>query len=128
MGQTQILLIVIGAMVVGISIIVGINLASNFARNANRDAVINDINNIAVYAKQYYHKPVALGGGGNSYINFTTPPHMDTTENGTYFAIGLSGNLLIIIGTGNEIGNDGTTKVRVIGLANPNSVTTLIAN
>ncbi len=86
MGQQQLLLIVIGVIIVGIAIVVGINLASASAQSANRDAVISDLNNIGAFAQQYYRKPTALGGGGNSFTGFTIPPSLVTTGNGTYTA------------------------------------------
>lgn len=113
MGQQQLLLIVIGTIIVGIAIFVAINLASSSTREANRDAVINDIHNIAVFAQQHYRKPTALGGGGYSFANFTIPSNLLNTPNGNYVNASKDVNTLIIIGVGKEIGNDGVNKVKV---------------
>lgn len=86
MGQQQLLLIVIGVIIVGIAIVVGIYLAATSAQSSNRDAVIADLNNIGAFAQQYYRKPTALGGGGNSFTGFTIPPILTQTGNGSYTA------------------------------------------
>lgn len=128
MGQQQLLLIVIGTVIVGIAIFIAINLASTYARDANRDAVINDINNIAMLAKQHYHKPLALGGGGYSFTNFTIPPNLLNTPNGNYVNASKDVNSLIIIGQGKEIGNDGVNKVKVTAIITADNVKIEINN
>jgi len=129
MGQQQLLLIVIGVIIVGIAIVVGINLASTSAQSANRDAVIADLNNIGAYAQQYYRKPPSLGGGGNSFEGWTIPPSLATTGNGTYSISGEpQANVVTIVGTGNEIGNDGETKVKATAVVTPTNITVTINN
>lgn len=129
MGQQQLLLIVIGVIIVGIAIVVGINLASTSAQSANRDAVISDLNNIGAFAQQYYRKPTALGGGGNSFTGFTIPPSLTQTANGSYTISGTpSGTVLTIIGTGTETGNDGKTKVKATAVVTPDNITVTINN
>lgn len=129
MGQQQLLLIVIGVIIVGIAIVVGINLASTSAQSANRDAVIADLNNIGAFAQQYYRKPTTMGGGGNSFTGWTIPPNLTSTANGRYT---LSGNpqatVVTIIGTGNEIGNDGKTKVKATAVVTPTGITVTVNN
>lgn len=84
MGQQQLLLIVLGVIIVGIAIVVGINLFNANAVSANRDAVISDLNNLAAFAHQYYIRPTAMGGGGNSFLHFAMPTGFDNNANGTY--------------------------------------------
>lgn len=128
MGQQQLLLIVIGTIIEGIAIVISINLANTYSKNANRDAVINDINNIAVLAKQHYHKPIALGGGGYSFTNFTIPSNLTITQNGKYKDISKDVNSLTIVGVGNEIGDDGVNKVKVTAIITPDYVKIEINN
>ena len=71
MGQQQLLLIILGVIVVGIAVAVGITMFTDNAVNANRDAVTNDLVNLAARAQQFYRRPTALGGGGNSFIGLT---------------------------------------------------------
>ena len=71
MGQQQLLLIILGVIVVGIAVAVGISMFSDNAVSANRDAVSNDLVNLAARAQQFYRRPTALGGGGNSFVGLT---------------------------------------------------------
>jgi len=129
MGQQQLLLIVIGVIIVGIAILVGINLASASAQSANRDAVVADLNNIGTFALQYYRKPTTMGGGGNSFTGWTIPPNLTKTANGTYTLSGDPGTTVVtIVGTGNEIGNDGTTKVKATAIVTPTGINVTIDN
>ncbi len=128
MGQQQLLLIVIGVIIVGIAIVVGINLAATSAQSANRDAVIADLNNIGAFAQQYYRKPTALGGGGNSFTGFTIPPSLVTTGNGSYSISSTSATVITIVGTGNETGNDKTNKVKCTAVITPDNITVSINN
>ena len=86
MGQQQLLLIVLGIIVVGISLIVGISMFAATAASANFDAVLNDLLHFGAKAQQYYYKPISLGGGGNSFKNITIQDITlkSTNDNGTY--------------------------------------------
>lgn len=72
MGQQQLLLIVLGVIIVGIAIVVGINLFNANAEESAKDSIVTQGTNIGAMAQQYYKKPVALGGGGNSFTGFDT--------------------------------------------------------
>jgi Tfp pilus assembly protein PilE len=71
MGQQQLLLIILGVIVVGIAVAVGITMFSDSATSANRDAVSNDLVNLAARAQQFYRRPTSLGGGGNSFVGLS---------------------------------------------------------
>jgi hypothetical protein len=113
MGQQQLLLIVLGVIIVGIAIVVGINLFQSSAVDANRNAVIQDLNTLAAKAQEYFKKPTSLGGGGNSFVGFVIPTGLGTNANGTY-TISTAGTATSIVftGVGTETGNDGSTKVK----------------
>ena len=57
---------------------------------SNRDALINDINNLAALAYQYHLRPASMGGGNNSYEGLKMPEKMNANENGefTYTVVG----------------------------------------
>jgi hypothetical protein len=76
MGQQQLLLIVLGVIIVGIAIVVGINLFNANAEESAKDTLVSEGTNIGAMAQQFFKKPVALGGGGNSF----------TTSNGAALA------------------------------------------
>ena len=84
MGQQQLLLIILGVIIVGIAIAVGLSLFSAQSIQSNRDAMINDLNNLAAQAYQYRIRPTSMGGGQGSYVGFSIPTKMRTNENGIY--------------------------------------------
>jgi hypothetical protein len=86
MGQQQLLLIILGVIIVGIAIAVGLSLFSAQSVQSNRDAIINDLNNLAAQAYQFRIRPTSMGGGQGDYTTFTIPIKMRTNENGTYVA------------------------------------------
>ena len=86
MGQQQLLLIILGVIIVGIAIAVGLSLFSAQSVQSNRDAIINDMNNLAAQAYQYRIRPTSMAGGQGSYVGFTIPSKMRTNANGTYTA------------------------------------------
>ena len=86
MGQQQLLLIILGVIIVGIAIAVGLSLFSAQSVQSNRDAIINDLNNLAAQAYQFRIRPSSMGGGQGDYTTFAIPTKMQTNENGTYTA------------------------------------------
>ncbi len=113
MGQQQLLLIILGVIVVGIAVAVGIQMFSDNAISANRDAVSNDLVNLAARAQQYYRRPTALGGGGNSFVGLTadaaglaklTNMPAGGNSNGTYSIVTAgTANQVVIQGVGKEM-------------------------
>ncbi len=81
MGQQQLLLIVLGVIIVGIAIVVGINLFNANAESSTQDSLVSQGTNIGALAQQYYKKPTALGGGGNSF----TPTATGATQFADYW-------------------------------------------
>jgi hypothetical protein len=112
MGQQQLLLIVLGAIIVGLAITVGISLFTSNAQSANRDAVINDLNNLGSLARKYYISTISLGGGNQSFTGWTIPTALATNGNGTFTSTA-SDQQVIIIATGIQKGKDGATQVKV---------------
>lgn len=84
MGQQQLLLIILGVIIVGIAIAVGLSLFSAQSIQANKDAIINDLNNIAAHAYQYKIRPASMAGGEGSYTGYKLPSKMATNENAIY--------------------------------------------
>ena len=125
MGQQQLLLIILGVIVVGIAVAVGITMFSDSAISANRDALTNDLVNLASRAQQFYRRPTSLGGGGNSFTLLTADAagmarltNNGTNANGSY-SIALAGSgtgtaaTVEILGVGNELYNGAAVSVRV---------------
>jgi Tfp pilus assembly protein PilE len=121
MGQQQLLLIILGVIVVGIAVAVGITMFQDNAVSANRDAVTNDLVNLASRAQQYYRRPTALSGGGNSFVGLTADAaglakltSKSSNANGTYSVqtAGTSSSV-VIRGIGKEKGTDNTNPLNM---------------
>jgi flagellar basal body-associated protein FliL len=116
MGQQQLLLIILGVIIVGIAIAVGLSLFSANSTQANKDAIINDINNIGANGYQYRIRPASMGGGGgSSYVGYTIPFKMSSNDNATYTAA-VTAPTIIITGTSTRE----TTTSQVIGTLDAN--------
>ena len=110
MGQQQLLLIILGVIVVGIAVVVGITMFQDNAISANRDALTNDLVNLGARAQQYYRRPIALSGGGGSFVGLTADAaglakltSQPTNSNGTYnIATAGDANQLVLRGIGTE--------------------------
>ena len=87
MGQQQMLLIIVGVIIVGISIAVGIVLFGADSVSSNRDALVNDLNNISANAYQYRTRIISMGGGGGKYTNYTIPVKMRTNDDGIFTVV-----------------------------------------
>ena len=128
MGSQQLLLIVVGVVLIGIMVIVGVFMFRDQAAATNRDAMTNDLIHLASSAQKYYRRPRLMGGGDSSFdgltlTNITSKPR---NANGTYRleTDPVSGNpaSINIIGTGVELGLDGTSPVTVVMTVFPDSV------
>ncbi len=129
MGQQQLLLIILGVIVVGIAVAVGITMFSDNAVSSNRDAVTNDLVNLAASCQQFYRRPTTLGGGQGSFILLTTGSlskltTKPTNPNGTYSISGAgTATQVVLQGLGTEMGSDGNQiKVTMTVFADSTSV------
>jgi hypothetical protein len=133
MGQQQLLLLVLGTVIVGLSVVVGINAFSENQKQSNADAMVTDALRIASDIQAYAAKPDQYGGGGGWESTTGTPPEFgadlgytegtDGAETGEYgnvngvFDIGTSpcsedptsnldgSNTLTLSATNDELGN-----------------------
>lgn len=73
MGQQQLLLLVLGIVIVGLSVVVGIQAFGENQKKANADALVSDAIRIASDAQAWKLKPAAFGGGANAtkWTNFS---------------------------------------------------------
>ena len=94
MGQQQLLLIILGVIIVGIAIAVGLSLFSAQSVASNKDAIVNDLGNLAATAYQFKIRPVSMGGGGGSYTGFTIPSKMSSNDNATYTAVAAAATVI----------------------------------
>ena len=127
MGQQQLLLIVLSAIIVGIAIMVAINLFNSHSVTANQNAVIGELIHLGSSAQQYYHKPLDIGGGGRSFIGWSIPSSLISTGTGTYSISSISSLNVIILGTGKEKGND-DNFITVTATISPNEITNSVTD
>ncbi len=99
MGQQQLLLIVLGVIIVGIAVVVGINLFNANAEESAKDTLVSEGTNLGAMAQQYFKKPTALGGGGNSFAGFVIPAKLLTTPSATWVATPNAAVSCVFVGT-----------------------------
>ncbi|RIK82182.1 hypothetical protein DCC62_00795 [candidate division KSB1 bacterium] len=127
MGQQQLLLLILAAVIVGVAITLGINMFAQNSAQANQEAVMQDVLTIASRAQAWYRRPVQMGGGGRSYANMTLANlnFPQTNANGTYALSGGNATTVQIEGTGVEDGNGDGNELEVVALITPDSVRTM---
>ncbi len=115
MGQHQLLLIVLGIVIVGLSVFVGITVAGTSAEQANRDALISDLLQLSAQARTHFHRPAMLLGGGKSFANYKIPESVKQSDHGTIEHIneGHNPNHIHFQATGTQIGKNGTDPIRI---------------
>ena len=104
MGQSQLLMIILGVIIVGIAIAVGIGQFGESALAANRDAIAADGNRIIAQSQTWYRKPTSLGGGGNTFTGLTLGGLgvNGTNSNGTCALSSVAAQALTVLCTGTE--------------------------
>jgi len=121
MGYQQILMLVLGVIIIGISVAVGLDMFTQEMMKNNRQSIISDMNIFAGVANAYYKSPPNLGGGDREWdvdkmglwfgFNYDAANNTILNHNGTY-VFSSSGDVLTIIGTGTSIGNNGSENVQ----------------
>ena len=107
MGQQQLLLIVLGTIIVGVAVVVGINMFTTGAVNAERDALLQDVNNVASTAASYWRKPAALGGGARSFVGVSDVTSFgadSSNANGNFIMSSVAANSFTLTATGSNEG------------------------
>lgn len=146
MGQQQLLLIVLGVIIVGVAVAVGVNQFRSSAVDANRQAVITDLVNLAAKAQRFYRTPTTMAGGGQDFNTFNLAAVDTGNANGSYSlvsaaaptgaayvagsvtAIGSAAQTIYIIGCGKETGSDETNPVKVYATITEDDITTTVLN
>jgi hypothetical protein len=115
MGQQQLLLIALGIIVIGMTILVGMTIAGTYSEEADRDGITSDLIHLTSLAKSHYFRPKTLGGGGYSFANFVIPDELDTTGHGTFEHTheGHKTDHIHFTGYGNSVGNDGENPITI---------------
>lgn len=115
MGQTQLLLVILGVILVGIAIFVGITMFQQSAVDDTRHAIMTDLQNFASRALAYYGKPTTQGGGNKSFDGVTMSNIFPMEENASarYFIESAQGDSCVIVGVGRVTSGDDSIRVRI---------------
>ena len=130
MGQTQLLMIVLAVIIVGIAVAVGISQLGESALAGNRDALTLDCQTVVSKAQGWYRKPVSLGGGGSSFTNFTlaTAGTDSINANGTISVVTASAGTFTVKCTGTEDVTPGTRVYVQLAYTTSNDSTVYSSN
>ncbi len=71
MGQQQLLLLAMAAIIIGLAVMGAIVLFQDNASDRNRDAILSDLLHLTARAHEYYRRPAIFGGGQGSFVGLT---------------------------------------------------------
>jgi hypothetical protein len=111
MGQQQLLIVLLGVLIVGIAIAAGMGLFGANKVNANKDAIISDMNSIALSAFRFKSRPRAMVGGGGSYIGYALTDKYKSNANARYSCTAAESELTIIAVSASDSANTITGKI-----------------
>jgi hypothetical protein len=115
MGQTQLLFIILGLVLVGLAIYLGLSMFQANAVEHTRDAIMNDLGTFARNARSFYWKSTQQGGGNKSFNGVTIRMLYPMTENANarYHVESARDDECIIVGVGKVVTGDDSVRVRV---------------
>jgi len=82
MGTSQILLLILSVILIGVSVVVGISMFNTQAMISHRQAIVDRINKIVVQALLYRKTPISMGGGGQSFVGYTPSGAVESSHVG----------------------------------------------
>lgn len=129
MGQQQLLLLVLGVIIVGVSIVVGIGMFNQHAEKGNIDMVVNELMGMAGLAHQYYLKPESMGGGSQKFTGITKDDIGASKDSpiGTQFTLNVIDSAKIeILGDCGLAKKKNGTPVEVLCTVTPDNIETKV--
>lgn len=132
MGQQQLLLLVLGIVIVGLSVVVGIQAFGENQKKANADALVNDAIRIASDAQAWKLKPGAFGGGAEAsgftgltlaQLGYTVDSGVYSNVNGSFTITASAANVTITASSLANSNNDNRVTVTVTGTSTDNITT-----
>ena len=78
----------VAIIVFGIALAVGLSMFTAQSMGANRDAIIDDLETLAVHAHDYRIRPASRKGGDGSYEGYQIPEYLQKNDNGKYELLG----------------------------------------
>lgn len=134
MGTQQLLLITLGAILVGLAIFFGIEMVQENTAENNRQELIARVNLISDLAQAYVRKPVENDGGGGSFEGFDINDILEERRRRDRIIGRININVqvnrdrIIVNARGVETGYDGNRPVIVRGIIESDGLTLQIRN
>ena len=113
MGQQQLLLITLGALIVGMAVYAGIRLMGSYQQSNERDLIVQQMNILVLEAKKYAARPTNLDGGDGRFSGFQPPGDLAQTDRIRIYT-GATDSAITFSGFGSINGDDGQTPVQVV--------------
>ncbi len=136
MGNTQLLLLVLGIIIVGIAVIVAMDHFRDQAINSDSFQVSSFLLDLASRAQKFYRTPAWMGGGGHSFSLLTADEegisrltNIPINEYGI-FSISVAGNVssVTLQGIGTEDGDGDGTNHTLSCLVTPDEIQMRVIN
>lgn len=129
MGQQQLLLIVLSAIIVLFAIVIGLTLFVKSASEADRDQMISDLIYLSSDAQAFYKKRDEYGGGDGSFKGWTIPEFYKKHENKkNYIKVNVKKSQVTLNGYGTELGINGKSTVQAKAIVTPTNTSITILN
>jgi len=94
---------------------------------SHRRNLIEGAIKICTNGQRFYATPYVKGGGQNSFIGFSIPSRLDSTDYG-YYKLEIKPKILKVLGFGYLVGEDGTNPIMMNIVATPNHLATTVNN
>lgn len=107
MEQLKLLLLLLGTIIVSVAVVIGINMSNPDIFNAERDALIVDVNKVAATASSYWRMPITLGGGARSFLGITNVTSFGSDSsniNGNFIMSSIMTDNFVLTATGSDEG------------------------
>jgi hypothetical protein len=115
MGQTQLLLIILGVLLIGVAIYLGTGMFAANAEDSCRESVIQDLTAFSTQARTWYSKSISQGGGNRSFSGITIRQifPMIENQNARYYVESATAQECVITGVGKILSSDDSVRVRI---------------
>lgn len=111
MGQSELLKIFLGIIIIGIAIYVGLQLFSSNEIDADRNTMIGHFKDITASTLQYYTRGTFAGGGGKTFTGYVLSEKLATTPTAIYTTEVLSPTSIKVVGTSTKKSGNTITYV-----------------
>ena len=107
MEKLKLLLLLLGTIIVSVAVVIGVNISNPDIINAERDALIVEVNKVAATASSYWRMPITLGGGSRSFLGITNVTSFGSDSsniNGNFIMSSIMTDNFVLTATGSDEG------------------------